>query len=113
MDAGVRSASAINKEKERDRERGRVGRRERVRRRFGILWEGRKRRKEKRREERMNEGKKRKKERKEKKEEWKGGGQSSCRRRPEVAGDGRRWSAKAPSPTNGGATLVEMVKMEF
>ena len=32
------------------------------------------------------------------------------RRRPEVAGDG--WP-KPPSPSNGGATLVEIVKMKF
>ena len=35
------------------------------------------------------------------------------RRWPEMAGSGRRWVAKAPSPTNGGASVVEMVKMEF
>ena len=89
-------------------------------RRFGIFRKGRKRRKEKRREERMNEGKK-KKEGKERKERRMEGGWSvklpatagGGRRWSEMAGSGRRRVAKAPSPTNGGATLVEMVKMEF
>ena len=35
------------------------------------------------------------------------------RRWPETAGSGRRRVAKAPSPSNGGASVVEMVKMEF
>ena len=35
------------------------------------------------------------------------------RRWPETAGSGRRWVAKVPSPINGGASVVEMVKMEF
>ena len=100
MDAGVRSTSAINREKERDRERGRVRRRfleekgeTQV---FGLpkFWEknseGKKRKgKEKRKERRK--GKKRKK-------EGRGG---DGRRSSAAAGVGRSWpekAAKAPNP---------------
>jgi len=71
------------------------------RRREGIKGKEKERRKEKRKKERKNEGKKRKKERKEKKEEGKGDGRSCCRRRPEVAGDGRKWpemGGQSPKP---------------
>ena len=82
---------------------------------------GKQRRKEKRRKEGKKEGKKRKKKRKEKKEEGKEGGRPAMlpaaagggRRRPEVAGVGRRWAAKAPSPSNGGAILVKFEISEF
>ena len=35
------------------------------------------------------------------------------RRWPETAGSGQRWVAKAPSPSNGGATLVKFEISEF
>ena len=60
LDAGVRSASAINREKERDRERGRVGRR---------FWEENQRRQGKERKKKeKKERRKRKKEGKERRE---------------------------------------------
>ena len=73
----------IHKEKEKDKERGRVGRRERVRRRF---WEEtvKEREGKGKRKERKKEWKERKKERKE--EKGRGGSQPW----PVVAGGGRR-----------------------
>ena len=86
-------------------------------------WEKNREEKEKEKERKgkgkaKKERRKRKKERKERKERRREGGMvdhvaGGGRRRPETAGSGRRRVAKALSPTNGGASVVEMVKMEF